>query len=160
MCAYLRKVTEQDMKLLFEWANEENVRANSFSTAAIEYEEHKKWFKKLLQDESSQQYIYIFDEEETGQIRITISGGKAEVSYSIRADKRNKGHGKKILKLLEEEMQKNFPDVKKIIARVKPENVASQKAFLASGYMEVSRSFELVPGKYETAPDNEKEGKQ
>ena len=41
---YLRLVDDKDMKLLFDWRNDEVVRKNSFSTEPIDWEEHVSWF--------------------------------------------------------------------------------------------------------------------
>ena len=75
-------------------------------------------------------------QEPTGQIRLSISGETAEIGYSVCALKRGKGHGTKILKLICVEVEKNIPEVKRLIGKVKDENIASQKAFLDAGYCE------------------------
>lgn len=144
MGAYLRKATINDLDLLFEWVNDSAVRDNSFSTAKITYEEHQKWYQALLADDFCHQYIYLYDEEAVGQIRVTIVGETGEIGYSIRADKRNMGHGKQMLRLLFEQMKTDYPNVKKLVANVKPENIASQKVFTDLGYIETCRQFELA----------------
>ena len=45
---FLRKVTNEDMELLFTWTNEASTRLNSFRSAKIDYEEHKEWFKGIV----------------------------------------------------------------------------------------------------------------
>ena len=44
-------------------------------------------------------------------------------------------------------MWEDFPHVKKVYGEVKPENTASQKAFLHAGYTETYRVFEVTKGK-------------
>ena len=144
MKAYIRKASEDDMDLLYQWVNDEMVRANSFSTAWISYEEHKKWFMDLLADCWRQQYIYVYEQEEIGQIRLTINGEKAEIGYSIQKDKRCMGHGKILLRLLTKQVKKDFPAIKKLVAKVKSENVASQKVFIQLGFEESAKEFELL----------------
>lgn len=39
---YLRDAVERDVDLLFQWANDESVRKNSFSTQDISYNDHVK----------------------------------------------------------------------------------------------------------------------
>ncbi len=143
MRGYLRKASKEDMDLLFAWANEPAVRRNSFSTAEIAYDEHKRWFADLLQRKDSRQYIYMYDNEPIGQARITVSGETAEIGYSICAEKRGMGHGKKLLQQLYKQVREDVPEVKKLIAKVKPDNIASQKAFRDAGYLEKYRAYEI-----------------
>lgn len=144
MREYLRAAEEQDMELLFVWANEPEVRRNSFSTKEILYEEHQKWFTDLLNREDCRQYIYMQDNDAVGQIRITKQGEDAEIGYSIRADKRGMGHGKKILQLACEKVSQDFPEVKKLTAKVKPNNKVSQRAFIKTGFEKKYDVFELA----------------
>ena len=53
------------------------------------------------------------------------------------------GHGKKLLKLLCIQVRIDFPDVQKLTARVKTDNIASQRAFITAGYTEKFTLFEL-----------------
>lgn len=144
MRTYLRNATEADMDLLFVWANDLVVRKNSFSTEAITYEEHKEWYRRLLTREDCAQYIYMCGGEAVGQARVTLSGETAEIGYSICAEKRGMGHGKELLRLLQAQVKKDFPDIKTLTARVKTGNLASQSAFLGVGYTKVYEAFELA----------------
>ena len=147
MQQYLRKATIQDRDLLFQWANDTVVRKNSFSTEKISYEEHVNWYNHILNSDNCVQYIYMDSECPVGQVRITQKGDAAEISYSICAEKRALGYGTKLLSLISEKVWDEFPHVKKIYGEVKPENTASQKAFLHAGYTETYRVFEMVKDK-------------
>lgn len=140
---YLRKAVRQDIDLLFEWANEESVRKNSFSTGKILYDEHQEWFKHLLTREDAGQYIFMQEDGPVGQIRVYVNDGEAEIAYSICIEKRGLGYGKEMLRLLVEQIKQDFPKVKKLTAKVKPDNTASQKVFLDMGYAEKYRFYEL-----------------
>lgn len=148
MNAYLRRATEKDSELLYQWANDDAVRVNSFSTAKINYEEHRKWYQELLADNKRQQYIYIYDNESIGQIRLAINGKSAEVGYSIQADRRCMGHGKIMLQLLVRQVKEDYPDVEQLIAKVKPDNAASQKVFLETRFVEQYRCYVLETAAY------------
>lgn len=97
---YLRDAVQEDADLLFHWANESTVRKNAFSSAEITYEEHIKWFDNMLVRKDAKQYIYMEDEP-VGQIRITVSGDTAEISYSICVEKRCMGYAKEMVGLLQ-----------------------------------------------------------
>lgn len=143
MKIYLRDVTEQDRDLLFQWANDEAVRKNSFSSKEITQEEHGRWFDKMMQNENCIQWILQAEDEPVGQIRITVNGETAEIGYSICLTRRGEGFGKLMLKLVMEHVRAEFPTIRKLVAKVKPENIASRKAFEDNGYRVLYEQFEL-----------------
>lgn len=149
----MRRATEEDCELLFAWANDSLVRQNSFSGAPILWEEHTAWFAALLRRSDCGQYIYLCGGEPVGQARVTVSGREAEVGYSICEGSRGMGHGKRILRLLYDAVREDFPQVDTLVAKVKTENTASQKAFEHIGYREAYRVYTLDVG-------NETEGKK
>ena len=144
MSVYLRAADSTDLDLLFQWVNEPLVRKNSFSTRLVSYEEHKEWYKKVLCDTNCRQYIYMDDDCPLGQVRIVCKEDVVEINYSICAQKRSKGYGKKLLELISKQAWGDFPQAKKIIGRVKCGNTASQKAFLDAGYQEEYRIYEFL----------------
>lgn len=139
---YLRKADATDVDLLFEWANEPEVRKNSFNSELIDYSVHTKWFNKVLSSDNIEQFILMDDDTAVGQIRININEDEAEISYSIGAEFRGKGYGKRIVKELEEQIKTSYPKIQKLIARVKPSNIASKRVF-------ESEDYELKNLKYE-----------
>lgn len=143
MGEYLREAVREDMEMLFQWANEPEVRKNSFSTQQISYEEHRQWFLKLLKDTSRKQYIYMADQVPVGQIRAAIYEKKAEISYSISREWRGQGYGKKMLALFQKQLLKDEPGVSILTAKVKKGNVSSEKAFIKAGYQARYTVFEL-----------------
>lgn len=134
MKVYLRDVTEEDRDLLFLWANDEDVRKNSFSSKKISYDEHCKWFDRMMKNEYCVQWILQADNQPVGQIRINIDGINAEIGYSICSERRGEGFGKLMLELAKQRIYIEFPMVKKMVARVKPGNIASLRAFEDNGY--------------------------
>lgn len=143
MCEYLRAAVREDMELLFQWANEEVVRKNSFSQQQISYEEHRQWFYHMLRDDTVRQYIYMKDQVPAGQIRAVVHGDKAEISYSISKEWRGQGHGAKMLELLRVQLLQDEPKVCILTGKVKEGNVPSEKAFLKAGYYPCYTLFEL-----------------
>lgn len=135
MCLSLRKVTQADVDLLYKWANDPEVRKNAFHTESIPYENHVKWFAKMLEDSSVYQYILYQEELPIGQIRLNVEGNEALIDYSISAEYRGKGFGSKLLELVREQIvaDKIF-GVIKIIGQVKYENQASARAFEKCGF--------------------------
>lgn len=126
---YLRKAEWADVDLLYEWANDSEVRNNSFNIAKIGYEEHKTWFKNSLRDKDVDLYICYLDSMPIGQIRLNYTGETAAISYSIADKYRGQGFGKIIIKLIEAEVVAAYPKVKFLSGSVKLDNVASQRIF-------------------------------
>lgn len=143
MKEYLRDAQQTDQDLLFEWANEEEVRKNSFSTKKIPYEEHQKWFLKIMQDSAYRQYIYLSENVPVGQVRLHITDANAQISYSISAVYRGRGHGKKMLDCLREHLKDQEPQIRTLTAKVKTDNYRSKSVFLSAGYSEKYELFEL-----------------
>ncbi|WP_302766253.1 GNAT family N-acetyltransferase [Roseburia inulinivorans] len=144
MSVYLKEAGRKDLDLLFQWVNEPSVRKNSFSTNVVSYEEHIEWYNKILCDKNCKQYIYMDEDIPVGQARIVCKENVVEINYSICAEKRSMGYGKKLLQLISRQAWIDFPHAKKIIGRVKSENIASQKAFIDAGYKEDYYIYELL----------------
>lgn len=149
MKLYLRKATENDVDILFKWANDEVVRKNSFCTEKIKYEDHLAWFDKLSKDSNRMQFILEQNDGDRinliGQIRISLeeNGTQAEIGYSVDSSYRGMGYGKQMLRMVAAELQRDYPNLKRLIAKVKPNNVASYKAFIDTGFEEVFQQLEL-----------------
>lgn len=135
----LRKAASDDMDLLFEWANDADVRRNAFNTDAIPYDEHKKWFCGVLADKDILQYIMCDGGQPVGQIRLNIEGKSAYIDYSIARSMRGKGLGNSILKLMEREVIDNAPNIAELVGQVKYGNEPSANAFEKCGYIRTDR---------------------
>lgn len=143
-CA-LRPVQESDVRVLYDWRNDELVRKNSFNEDKINFEEHKAWFASMLKNPNVFFYVLLADENPVGQIRLNKINDSCVVSYSIAAPYRAQGYGKLILQLIENEcVQKNFAS--SLVGYVKKNNVASQVIFKSLGY---SESYENSFYRYE-----------
>lgn len=132
---YLRLAEIGDMKLLFEWANDPSVRANSFCSEPIDIEIHKRWFNNCLESKDISIYILCGTKGPVGQIRLNRENTQAEISYSISSSYRGKGLGEMIIGLAEQSLIVDWPSVKYIKARVKTDNIASRKIFERCGYV-------------------------
>lgn len=133
---YIRRATMEDMDLIFQWANDEEERKNSFHSEMIPYETHCIWYKSRMESEDTFIYILMCEDIPVGQCRLKTEGKEALISYSVDKAHRNKGYGKKLLTLVYEEVKRTLPDISEFVAEVKEENVPSQKVFSALGYTE------------------------
>ena len=140
---YLREVNKEDIDLLFYWANDPDVRRNSFNSEHIPYETHVKWFENMLIDADVLQFILVKNNEPIGQIRINVDGCEAVVGYSIAKEYRGMGYGKMIINLMKEQIIKYHPEIKKLIANVKDKNEASKRSFESEGFTLKYYSYEI-----------------
>lgn len=121
--------------LLFEWANDDDVRKNAFNTSKICYSEHITWFNKMLKDNNIRQYILYDENQPIGQIRFNITLDTALIDYSISPIFRGRGLGKCMLDLAKKKAIDEIPIINKLLGLVKYENVASAKTFEKCGYI-------------------------
>lgn len=131
---FLRAATQSDMNLLYEWANDPAVRENSFNTDPIPYETHVAWFQRMINDDGILQFILMDGEIPVGQIRLSLLLEEAEIGYSIASEFRGKGYGRRILQLIVEKVQDSYPNIQKLVAKVKPDNIPSKRLFESEGF--------------------------
>ena len=62
----IRKATEEDYGIVFEWRNDQLSREMFFETAPISIDEHKSWFVGALKDKMRQIYIGEIDKKPVG----------------------------------------------------------------------------------------------
>jgi len=129
----LRQATEADCRLLWEWANDPVVRRWAFSEGPIPWETHTAWFASRLADPHAQIYLAFADDLPVGQVRFEGDGRAAEISVSVAVEARGRGWGPA---LVDAGVRKLFADtaVERVIARLRPGNTASQRAFVAASF--------------------------
>jgi len=133
----LRHVREMDKRLLWEWANDPDVREVSFSVEPIPWERHRQWFDSKLNDPQCVFLIAINAEEQpVGQVRYEISGPDAVVSMSLDTKFRGQGYGRMMLASASRKLFRNS-QAQVIHAFVKPENHVSVNAFLKAGFTDL-----------------------
>jgi UDP-2,4-diacetamido-2,4,6-trideoxy-beta-L-altropyranose hydrolase len=137
----LRRVREEDGRLIWEWANDPSVRAVSFSSEPILWEEHLKWFQSKLNDPKCIFYIALNEEDvPIGQVRYDMNDGEVIVSISLGSSFRGKGYGNEIIKFSLRKPFKILED-KCIHSYVKMGNEASVKMFLEAGFKNVGETL-------------------
>ncbi|MDB5210961.1 MAG: hypothetical protein JWQ30_1788 [Sediminibacterium sp.] len=144
----LEEATAKDCELLYNWANDAEVRSMSIDHRPIVWSDHVKWFEKKLADTNTKIFILKDDQQRVGQIRLENKNDEWVIGYSIAAGCRGKGYGGKIIELALEKISKGV-----LIAFVKPENSASIKIFATVGFTELGftedKGVQLIKFKYE-----------
>jgi UDP-2,4-diacetamido-2,4,6-trideoxy-beta-L-altropyranose hydrolase len=130
----LRKAMADDLQLLFDWANDPEVRRHSFNPNPISLEEHTKWFQAKLDNPAAILYIAEIDGIPAAQIRFDINDNKATISYLIGADFRGKGLGHTVLQKGVQKLLQERPEVTKIEGLVQKQHMASIRSFEKAGF--------------------------
>ncbi len=131
----LRPATQDDRRMIFDWANASATRAASFCSDPILWETHVAWYDGRLNDANCLYFIAI-DHRQTavGQVRFEIKGEEAAISVGLDDSLRGRGYGVQCLELATDALFRSTK-VARINAFIKPENIASLAAFTRAGYV-------------------------
>jgi UDP-2,4-diacetamido-2,4,6-trideoxy-beta-L-altropyranose hydrolase len=134
---WLRPVRAEDCRLLWEWANEPTVRASSFTTEAIPWEQHQQWFAARLNDPNCAFFIALNGAGvPIGQVRGDVSDRAAVISISLDPRFRGTGYGTKLIRKGSEILFERG-NVDRVHAFIRHGNDASRKAFEKAGFNKV-----------------------
>jgi spore coat polysaccharide biosynthesis predicted glycosyltransferase SpsG/predicted acetyltransferase len=130
-----RRATQEDCRLLWNWANDPATRAASFRSAKISWDDHREWFTKNLANENS--FLLMAEESGTpiGTIRVQkkkVSIG--EISITMAPEVRGSGLATYLIRRCESKAATAL-SLSEIDALIKPENIASRRAFENAGYV-------------------------
>jgi len=125
----------EDCRLYFDWANDADVRANSYTPGKIEWENHEKWFMNKIASDEAYMFVFYSGAEPVGQLRLDrISDTDLLVDLSVDRAWRARKIGKKMMATGREILHKFFPSM-----RIKGEphrnNIASIKMLEAAGFV-------------------------
>ncbi len=127
-----RDARKADEKLLYDWANDDLVRQQSFNSQKIAYPEHQKWFRQKFQDSNNLFWIAEINKHPIGLVRFSLEKNHAVIGVSIDQNHRGKGYAGKMLQLASQKFLQvfNLP----IHAYIKKTNTASIRSFEKAGY--------------------------
>lgn len=130
-----RKAVIADSRFIWELANDPKVRDVSFSSDQICWDDHQVWFKNKLSDDNCLFFIVENDKgEKVGQIRFDLKKDKYIISLSMVKEFRGKGLGSEMIIAGSKLLFEIKPDVNKIFAYIKCDNIASIRVFEKSAY--------------------------
>lgn len=129
-----RQAGPEDCRQIFTWANDPVIRAASFSTAPISWEEHRAWFAGKMVDEQCFFWIVMAGGEAAGQVRFELDNTVALISVSLAAMFRGLGLGSRVVA---EACAKLFDETgcQAVRAKIRRENLRSIQAFERAGFV-------------------------
>lgn len=136
----IRAANLTDLDKYFEWTNDPLVRAESFYSSQIEYDEHVNWFGRMLTRSDVMMFVFEEDSNLVGQVRIQ---GKDEVIIGLSIDKlyRGQGKGSEMIALALKEYFLLNRSVKFINAYIREKNFASIRSFEKSGFIYLKKGM-------------------
>ncbi len=138
----LRSVRRTDRRLIWEWANDPEVRQASLSPEPIPWDDHVAWFDRQLANDAGPFWLAL-DETDSpvGHIRFEFSAStETAVHISINHGQRGRGHGSFLLEHATERLFRQH-QIASVHAYIRPDNSASQGAFRRAGYNHVGNAI-------------------
>ena len=134
----LRPANEDDCHLLWIWRNDPDVRTASFTSTAIQWEEHVIWLRQNIKDTDCLIFLVINRQGcPIGQVRFDKeTSDSAEVTVSIDARERYKGYGSSALEHACKYVAQEH-GIDRVVAHIKEWNKASIDAFSRAGFTEL-----------------------
>jgi RimJ/RimL family protein N-acetyltransferase len=138
----LRPARSADEALLLRWANDPQVRANSFSPVPINPADHHHWFQQGL--ENPNRLLLIATATDgclIGQIRFdrelaSAEGGASEATVDLSLDRCARGHGlaAELVRLGLQAMEQRWGQTTDAVADALSSNTASNVCFARAGF--------------------------
>lgn len=130
----IRLVKERDCDDVWKWRNHPEVRKWCVDTKEIRLEDHKKWFYEKINDKKTEFYIAEEGNNKIGQVRFDILKNVAEININLNPEYFGMKLGHRVLLETTNIFFKRHIKIKKVLAKIIPENLASIKAFSKAGY--------------------------
>ena len=136
---YLSKVSDTDLNLTFNLANEKVARKWSLNPSKIKYLGHFRWLKKKLKKKDFYFWKLMKKSKCFGLVRIEKIKKKYELSYLISQKFRGKRLGSKMINLATKRILRIKPKTK-IFAKSFVKNISSNKTLLKSNFIFVKKN--------------------
>ncbi len=115
----LRHANAADRDLLLNWRNDPDTRRNSHTITPLTLEDHAQWLSKSLVTPSRRLFIAEDSGVPVGSVRADFAADYCELSWTVAPEARNKGFGKKMVRIAAEKIGG------RITAQIKEGNEAS-----------------------------------
>lgn len=137
----------EDAKMLFKWANDPDMRKNSFNTKNIIWKDHVRWLRKKLLSSDTKIYIAFLNNVPFGQIRFDKQNQSAFIDYYVDKKYRGMGLGKELLLQGFEVITHEWYEITSVVGEVKKNNISSIKAFISAGFEETNKDEYVIYNK-------------
>ncbi|MCP9787674.1 UDP-2,4-diacetamido-2,4,6-trideoxy-beta-L-altropyranose hydrolase [Cyanobium sp. Maggiore-St4-Cus] len=136
----LRPTIMADEDLYYRWANDSDVRRQSFSSDPIPLEQHQSWFRGRMHSPNAILRVLVDGEGlPLGQIRFERSDSnpdRALISFSLDQVIRGQGVASELIQRGMVDMKRQWGSGVEAYGEVRATNEASAKSFLRAGFIE------------------------
>lgn len=144
----VRAAQPSDWARLLSWRSDPETVAQFRESSAPTVAEHMTWMAKIIRDERSR--LYVADDSEiglsVGTARLDLTQRKdetwAECSVTVEPRARGRGYAAQLVAYLV--LQAQAERMSGLIARVKPGNFASLRAFASCDFLPMKSKDDLV----------------
>lgn len=130
----LRPATARDAQQLHGWRNAPATRAHSGDGKEIAWPDHERWLAGVLGDPARGLWIAGMGEVPVGVVRFDTEGEGTTISVYLVPGTQGKGWGRALIAAGVEQARRAWPALRRIDARISPDNQASLRAFAACGF--------------------------
>jgi RimJ/RimL family protein N-acetyltransferase len=134
---HIRLANIHDSPHIFNWRNHPQIRSISSHSQEISWSDHTQWFDNRLRSDHGPLLIGEIRDQAIGVVRFDIYESSAEVSIYLVPDSGLKGWGSLLLSHAEFWLQRHFPQVVTLHAKVLPDNEPSKKMFTKLNYVAI-----------------------
>ncbi len=138
----IRRVESGDAQMLFKWACDPQVRQNSFNSAGIKWEDHVAWLESRINSDDCRIYLAISEYGKSlGVVRFDC-GTEQEAIISITLAPEVRGYSL-AASVICCGVSKFYAECGRfrVVAKIKPSNIASQHSFIEAGFSLASSSL-------------------
>lgn len=137
----LRNAVMDDAHRTHAWRNAPEVRAASFDEHEIPRDDHLHWFRRTLVNPARILLVAESGAQPVGVLRYDLAAHRATVSIYMGPGHAGKGLGTQMLRAGTAWLALHRPEIRGIDAEVRPENLASRRAFIKAGFVERNAGF-------------------
>jgi len=130
-----RLAADNDARLLWRWRNEPSGLKNYFSPKPVPWAVHQAWFLRKQRDPRTRIFVVSAGTTPVGQVRVDVGDHRIGEMHIV-LDKAARGRGwggEAIAAVATRVVRAGLADA--LVARIKPDNVASVVAFLKAGFL-------------------------
>jgi RimJ/RimL family protein N-acetyltransferase len=131
----LRLAARSDVGTLFRWRNDPAIVALGTSQRTVTWEEHVAWFDRMLDNERHLLYVVYDGERAAGTVRVDrIESDTAVLAIYLMPPHTGRGLGPQAIRSAVASAFESWPELRRMIAHVRSDNIASLKAFGKAGF--------------------------
>ena len=142
----LRLATSKDAETIFKWRNDPFILERSSSRKVVSWEEHQTWVNRVVSDPDILMFIIQWADDPVGLLRYEFTSESRSCVVSVYVLEKFTGHGIGLQALAKgsDEVWRKWP-AERIVAHVRSDNAAGQKAFEKAGFVLVKNPSDCPP---------------